>query len=236
MSRNVGKALESAIKEPDNIKRPGGISENARIFDNKIRRNIFSLLTFHPCLGLKDISDILNVSDTTVKWHIGKLVASGFLVERKLGRKRSMWPEGQIDDEDVNIFCVLSSKKTKALFIKIINEPGMTQKEYAQDFEMTHQGLSIMVNKLINIGLVSVMNEGTHTRYYPTRLLAEMSESKYDRTKAFRDFIIEKLRSGGEDPKVIKSSNDRLILEIGQKSEIHVMDIGLDPFSTALEI
>ena len=112
----------------------------------------------------------------------------------------------------------------------------MTQKEYALEFEMTHQGLSIMVNKLVGIGLVSVMSEGTHTRYYPTRLLAEMSESKYDRTKAFRDFIIEKLRLGGESPKVIKSSNDRLILEIGQKAEMYVMEIGLDPFSTALEI
>ncbi len=236
MSKNVGKALESAIKDPDNIKSPGKTSEDARIFENNIRRNIFSLLTFHPCLGMKDISDILNVSDTTVKWHIGKLVASEYLVERKFGHKRSVWPEGQIDDEDVNVFCVLSSKKTKALFIKIIKDPGMTQKEYASDFDMTHQGLSIIVNKLIGIGLVSVMSEGTHTRYYPTRLLAELSESKYDRTKAFRDFIIEKLRSGGENPKIIKSSNDRLILEIGHKTEIHVMDIGLDPFSTALEI
>ncbi len=235
MSQNVGKALESAIKEPETTTRPGGSSEDARAFGNHVRRNIFSLLTFHPCTGINDIAHALGVSNSTVKWHLEKLVASGYLVERHFGRKRAFWPEGQLDDDDIQLFCTLSSNNTRGLFIEIIRTPGLTQKEYSKDFGMTHQGIAMIAAKLENAGLVKVMVEGVHSRYYPTRLLTELSEARYSRTKAFREFIIEKLKKNNEMPKMVKSSGNRLLLEIGPKTDLHIMEIGLDPFMTVLD-
>ena len=235
MGRNVGKALESAIKEPETTTRPGGSSEDARTFGNHVRRSFFSILTFHPCMGINDIADSLEVSNSTVKWHLEKLVASGYLVERHFGRKRAFWPEGQLMDEDIQVFCILSSNNTRRLLINMIRTPGLTQKEYSKEFGMTHQGIATMAAKLESSGLAKVMVEGIHTRYYPTKLLAELSEARYEHTKAFREFIIEKLKKNGEMPKMVKSSGNRLLLEIGPKNDLHIIEIGLDPFMTMLD-
>ena len=235
MSENVGKALESAIKEPETTTRPGGSSEDARIFGNQVRRSVFSILTFHPCMGINDIADALEVSNSTVKWHLEKLVASGYLVERHFGRKRAFWPEGQLKAEDIPVFCTLSSNNTKRLLIDIIRVPGLTQKEYSEEFGMTHQGIATMAARLESAGLIKFMVEGIHTRYYPTRLLAELSETRYKHTKAFREFIIEKLKKNSEMPKIIKSSGNRLLLQIGPKNDLHIIEIGLDPFMSVLD-
>ncbi len=236
MGGNVGKALESAIKEPETSTRPGGSSVDARVFANHVRRNVFSILTFHPCMGMNDIANALEVSTSTVKWHLEKLVASGYLVERHFGRKRAFWPEGQLTDEDVQVFCTLSSNNTRRLLIEIIRTPGLTRKEYSGDFEMTPQGIASMAAKLETMGLVKFMVEGIHTRYYPTRLLAELSEARYTRIRAFREFVIDKLKKNGEMPKIIKSSGNRLLLEIGPKNDLHVMEVGLDPFMSVLDM
>ncbi|MCK4756958.1 MAG: winged helix-turn-helix transcriptional regulator [Thermoplasmata archaeon] len=234
MSKKVGKALESAIKEPEHT-RPGGAVESTRIFGNRVRRDVFSLLTNHPCLGINDISGILAVSNTTVKWHLGKLVSSGYLVERKHGRRRHFWPEGQIDDAESSIFYVLASGNTRLLLMEMIRTPGLTQKEYADGFEMSHQRIAAMASNLVGAGLASTMVEGNHTRYYPTKALVELSGARYDRTKAFKEFIIGKLKKDGERPTIIRSSRERLVLEIGPKGDRHVLEIGLDPFITVVK-
>ena len=164
---------------------------------------------FHPCTGMNNIADALGVSSSTVKWHLEKLVASGYLVERHFGRKRAFWPEGQLEDTDIQIFCILSSNNAKQLLIDIIKSPGQTQKEYSKDFGMTHQGIAMIAARLEASGLIKAMVEGIHTRYYPTRLLTDLSEARYDHSKAFREFVIEKLKNNGEMPKMIKSSGNR---------------------------
>lgn len=100
---------------------------------------------------------------------------------------------------------------------------------------MTHQGIATMAAKLETAGLVKVMVEGIHRRYYPSRLLADLSEARYEHTKAFRDFIIDKLETNNEMPRMVKSSGNRLLLEIGPKNDPHIIEIGLDPFMSVLD-
>ena len=117
----------------------------------------------------------------------------------------------------------------------MIRAPGLTQKEYSEEFGLTHQGIATIATKLEASGLIKIMVEGVHSRYYPTRLLTDLSEARYGHIKAFREFIIEKLKKNGEMPKMIKSSGNHLLLEIGPKNDLHTIEIGLDPFMTMLD-
>ena len=81
-------------------------------------------------------------------------------------------------------------------------------------------------------GLISNVIEGNHIRYYPTKLLSTKSENFYTNSKRFTDFLLKKISDDGENPKIIKKSIDRMILELGPKNNRYVMEIGINPYMT----
>lgn len=56
----------------------------------KTTQKLLDLLENNPSLTRKEMSEILGISENTIKWHLSKLKQQG-IVERKEGRKNGYW-------------------------------------------------------------------------------------------------------------------------------------------------
>ncbi len=234
MDRSVGKALESALKEK------GVVDVNLRlrgrdIFANRHRRDIFSSLTLSPCMTVAEISHRTLIKNNTVGWHIERLVDSGYIVGRHIGKRRVFYPEGLISSEDVSLFHTLNQSSVRILIPLLYGNPGSSQRELAEITGMSHQSISKVMKALVSESLISSVSDGTRVRYYPTNWLSEQSEGFYDSSKRFTSFLLRNLREErGEEPKIIKKTIDRIMLELGTKKGKYTMEIGINPYMTFL--
>lgn len=234
MKRGMAKALEATIKNRDDARTGQGRKVSGRVFSSKARRRIFSILTFHPCLGASSIAKQLGISSNTVLWHLERLAASGFVIERRAGRRRLFWPEGLLDGADIEMFRILADDTSRRMVRSVIETPGIFQREVADKLGLSHQGVSSRAGQLREAGIINTVSEGVHIRYYITTRLMKRSRENYERAKAFKMFTIDRLDAIGEEPEIIRSSQNIVMIEIGPMSDRRVLEIGLDPYISVL--
>ncbi len=234
MSRGVGKALESALKEKD-IPEKTVHRKGIDIFSNRCRRAIFSELTLSPCMNIAEISRRTEIKANTAGWHIERLIKSSYIVERRVGGRRIYFPEGLVPSEDVTLFYTLNQFPVRVLLSLVFGNPGNSQSELSEKSKMSHQSVSKTMIYLVSKELISSVSDGSHIRYYPTKLLSDKSENFYNRSKRYTEFLLKKLKEGGgREPKIVKKSVERIILELGPKRGEYTMEIGINPYMTFL--
>jgi len=226
--------MESALKEDVCTERSA--ERGGRfIFINPCRRDILSILTLVPCQGAAEISRKINVNLNTVMWHIDVLIARGYVLERRFGSRRVFFPEGLISGDEVGLFHAIKRFRSRTVLSDVMDVPGMSGTELVRHTNLSRQTLSKSLRSLERQGLVSAVADGSRNRYYPTNLLAERGEAFYERSKGFADFLLNKIGGeGGESPVIIKKGLDRLIIEIGPRGSRSSMEIGINPYLTAL--
>ena len=234
MGKSLGKALESALKNKNQSALPQG-RPSRLIFSNACRREAFSLASLTPCVCASDIAKALSIKANTASWHLSILKDSGYLVERTLGRRKVFFPEGQITPEEVQIFFVLNKNKEKILISLILASPGLSQNELSRAAGSSHQSISKSAEAMKKTGLVTIVAEGSHVRYFPTSLLIERGKEFYSRSNRFTKFLLKNLEDSGEEPSVVKKSEDKVIIELGPKKARYTMQVGINPYLTSLE-
>jgi predicted transcriptional regulator len=234
MKRGVGKALESALKD----KEPSHESPRkgtVKTFSNRNRRDIFSALTICPCIAPADISYIIGINVNTVIWHVEKLRASGYVIGRDIGSRRVYLPEGLIPAKDVRLFLLLNRQRGGELVSAILENPGSSQGALGNDVGMSHQTVSKVMKEMESLGVVTVVAEGNHVRYYPTNFFADKAEEFYPVSKKFSDYLVRKLRDEeGERPTILKKGLERMILELGPIKSRYTLEVGINPYITIL--
>jgi predicted transcriptional regulator len=232
MAESVGKALETALKDK---KEERGIPKRrvVRTFSNRNRRSIFSALTMSPCIGAADISRLTGIGFNTVVWHLGKLKGAGYVIERGAGVRCVYLPEGLVPAQSIALFSLLNHQKGGLILSLAVERPGNSQGELAYMSGTTNHTVSKVMKALEALGVVSVVTEGNHVRYYPTKYLADMAEVFYSDSKRFSDYLVRKLADEeGENPKVLKKGVDRMMLELGPKGSRYVLEVGINPYVT----
>ena len=232
MPKSVGKALESAIKDKEDrretVQKRGG-----KTFSNKNRRDIYSSLTLAPGMGATEISHRTLIKTNTVIWHLDRLKSAGYVVERGVGGKRVFLPEGLVPAEDIALFALLNRHQTGLLLSLALGNPGCSQSDLSRSSEMGHQSVSKIMKSLESAGIISIVTEGNHVRYYPTKALSEKAENYYPKSKRFGEFLIKRMKViEKENPKIIKKSLDKMIIEFGPKNARTAMEVGLNPYLT----
>jgi predicted transcriptional regulator len=230
MTDSIGKALASAIKEPVAAvadKRGG------HIFQNRHRRDIFSVLTLMPCIGVSRISSECGISQNTVKWHLDRLVDSGYVVKHGSGRLSVFFPEGLITHDQAIIFHSINHPGIGTVFKLVLQTPGMSQSEMTVSTGGKRQTMARSLAELESVGLVTVVADGTHTRFYPTKLLDKSADDFYTQSRKFSEYILRKLESEvGKPTVIVKKGLDRIVVEMGLATERFAMELGINPFLT----
>jgi DNA-binding MarR family transcriptional regulator len=145
------------------------------------------------------------------------------------------FPDGLISHDQATLFQTINHPGHSLVLRKIIEKPGLSQLEIAEQLGKSRQQMAKTLEKLELAGIINLVTDGTHTRYYPTRLLPEKAEEFYRHSKDYSDYLLRKLgQEGGKPPIVIKKGLDRLIVEVGYASERFNLDVGLNPYKTCL--
>ena len=123
----------------------------------------------------------------------------------------------------------------RGLYELIFNNPGCSQRELSENSGMSYGSVSSTMKSLQSMGLISSVSDGSHIRYYPTKLLTEKSDDYYKRSKGFAEFLLNKIQEEtGSEPRIVKKSMERIILELGPKKGKYTLEIGINPYMTFL--
>jgi predicted transcriptional regulator len=232
VSEGIGKALANAIKDG-----AGPIPEKRgrHVFLNSHRRCIFSLLTTSPCMGVVELASKCGLAQNTVVWHLDTLIKSSYVVKHSIGRRRVFFPDGLVSHEQAALFQIINHPGHSLVLREVIERPGLSQLEIADSLGKSRQRVAKTLERLEDAGIVSLVTDGTHTRYYPTTLLPEKADEFYRHSKDFSEYIMKRLaQEGGKPPVLVKKGLDRLNVEIGYASERFNLDVGINPYKTCL--
>ncbi len=231
MSKGVGKALASAIKDEE-IKTAAKKSSR-HIFFNSHRRNIYSALTLTPCIGISQLASRTGIAQNTVGWHLETLIKAGYISENRMGRRRIFFPQGLITDNEFEFFYILNMPRLVDILFKVIEGNGMSQAKVAELTGHSRQTVAKALAELGTANLVTRVADGNNIRYYSTTLLPDRAEEFYQHSKDFSEHIIKKLgHQGGKSPDIIKKGLDRIIIEVGFASGRFTIEVGINPYIT----
>lgn len=231
MSKGVGKALASAIKDDDI--QAAAKKSSRHIFLNLHRRNIYSALTLTPCIGISQLASRTKIAQNTVEWHLGSLIKAGYVTEHRIGRRRIFFPQGLITSDLVEFFYVLNLSRLVEILFKVIEGNGISQAEISEVTGDSRQTVAKALGELENVDLVTRVADGNNIRYYSTTLLPDKAEGFYQHSKDFSEHIIKKLEhEGGKFPEAVKKGLDRIIIEAGFASGRFTIEVGINPYIT----
>ena len=231
MSRGVGKALASAIKDDDT--RIAAKRSRKHIFINPHRRDIYSALTLTPCIGISQLALTTGIAHNSVEWHLGSLIDAGYIIEYRIGRRRIFFPDGLITNDEIEFFHILNLPRLAEILFMVMDRGGISQAGISELTGNSRQTVARALNSLENAELITKVTDGNNIRYYSTTLLPDRAGEYYQHSRDFSNFVIKKLgQEGGKESEIVKGGLDRIIIETGFVSGRFTLEIGINPYIT----
>ena len=198
MSHGFAKAFKKDIgREKDLIDEKWEVFGGKSLLMNKVRQRIFKYLCEFPCGSLSTIAKDLKFSVATISWHLNLMVERELLSEIKSEGHRVFYPSNMVDREAIPILIQLANPRIHDIYVKILDTPGISQKDLGFDLGMSHQSINTFTNRLKKIEIISVVRDGKFIRYYPTQKIDEFINSQRKNLKEFRKWIIKIFKYDG---------------------------------------
>ncbi len=218
----IGRALKSVVElEPHTGSADGTRARPSSPLMNHNRRKVFQHICLHPCSGVEAIASGTCLSRSSVLWHLGHLMDSGY-AEKFQERKAQVYgPAGFIQPGSVRLFSALAKRNCMRVFCSVLSNPGLDIKLLAEGLGLPAGRLRGCVKELAVAGLVIRVMDGRHARYFPTEryedLLSEVrARSKHLIRRLMRKLADEHLRPEIKD---MKRDNAVIVLNIMGKEE-----------------
>lgn len=234
MSRKMGEALKEVVGE--------GLSEREEerkrpesVLMNRNRQKIFQFLCNFPCSHQKRIAGRLGLSDPTVRWHLQKLVRSGYLDSRTVKGKSVYYPAEMIaNDGAIETFFWMGNRDNSLLFLAILEHRGLTIEDLS---ERLKKGRSMIRSGLVNLeklGLIVPITDGRFKRYFPTDAVATIDSRNKKRLRQFKKFLMRKLESDRLNPEIHMSSSREAEIQIKIGKTRTFLMIPPEPLATVI--
>jgi len=207
-------------------------TEAVSLLFNSTRQQILKHLCAHPCDNLTKIAKKTKISLPTAKFHLDKLVESGYVIARLSGKKKVYTLADMVDDSIVEILAVLNEDMINKIYRQINDMPGISQKELCEFVQLSHQGISRYISKMIKLGLIRDLKTGRNVRYFATDLLNELEKSNKKRLRGFKKIILQTLKKEGLKPELIRSTEKELVVTIKLGREVSTLKLHARPFTS----
>jgi|GEM_PF-2281732 len=147
----------------------GGYSklQKDRLLDNKVREQLLDAITHDPGVGATDLARRTDIGWGTVVYHLTVLERNGLVSSLVDGRHRRFFPVGTIDFSRRGQLAVLKNERTKALYLRIAQDPGIIQEALAANVGLTRPAAIWHLQRLEGSGLVGRVRKGRRVHYYP---------------------------------------------------------------------
>ncbi len=199
------------------------------ILMNSSRCATFQYLCLHPCSTVTGIARNLSVSESSVRWHLDKLILDRFVTVKESG-SIIFFPTNMINFDHIDIFRLMAMDKSNAILESIKSKKGVFQNEISKELDLNIRTIMKYTSDLEYYGIIKCASDGKYKRYYITNLMDQLKEYYRKNSKHFKDYIINKTRRDGLCPKIMLSTPEviKLKLEIG--GDIKVLTLPLIPF------
>jgi len=203
-------------------------------FLNPARRRIFEFFCRFPCASPTRAKLTLDMSLSTLRWHMNKLIAKDFLKEKRLGRKIGIYPPALVPGEYCDPLIVINGNMERRIMAFVLKKSGSTQSEIMKRVGESQQNVQSHLKKLEKYDLVKVLKDGRFRRYYPGSVIQELEKAVQRKSKNFKADFFERLKKGGIEPSIRSFSKTGMIVETSVGSEHSAMIIPFTPISSIL--
>ncbi|WP_462271959.1 winged helix-turn-helix transcriptional regulator [Methanohalophilus sp.] len=135
--------------------------------ENPHRNRILHYITENPGSTISDIEKTLEMERSTVRFHLKVLQFNNKINRFKKGKLVLLFKNSyKYTDTEKKIIFFLRNDTGKSILISILHEPGITNQNLTQTFELAKSTVHWHVNDLYNDGLVDFKNEGKYKRCF----------------------------------------------------------------------
>ena len=227
MAQRMGTALLTVIREGESGL--DAVAGEAGLRSQR-RARLFRFFCLHPVAVVAEAARATDMAVGTLRWHGAKLVETGWL--ELCGS--TYYPRGLVDAADLPILEALGAVAARRTLASVFEIPGQSVSELGHAVGLTRQATARFVDDFRSVGLVSAVEDGAFVRVYATRLLAGRREDSGDRVRAFCNDVLRRLNTEGLAPEVLRRTSSEFLLRYGLPGRRVVLNLPIDPFSSAL--
>jgi len=175
---------------------------------NPTRLRIFQSLYNSPCMHVRSLSRAVGVAPPSVLWHLDKLEENGMVRSVAAGRRRVFCPAEMLEPEDVALLSFIGPEKRAAVVRAVTELPAIPQKELLRRSGANGRTLQ----DLVAAGVLDVVKDGRHRRYYASPILIHRREEAERRGRRLRQALLSMLARQGLQPEA--RDTGRGVLEV----------------------
>lgn len=223
----LGSALRRRIGVPV-IPRGGEYpGQRESVLMNPTRLRIFQALYNSPCSHVRGLSRAVGVTPPSVQWHLGKLAEKGMVRSLDMGRRRVFYPADMLDEEDVALLAFLNREKRVAAVRAVSEQPGVPQNQLMRATGCNGHTLRSLVGR----GVLEVVKDGRHRRYYPAAILNRRKEEHERRARKVRQLLLSRLAREGLLPEAADTGRGYLEVKVRLGTSTETLRFSRNPYS-----
>jgi len=227
---NIGDALKKAVEvKPKEEEEDKSRARPSSALMNANRRNIFQHLLKQPCTGIGQIAKALELSRSTISWHLDYLVKSGYVDSHIDKKKKIFCPSGLISRKSIMVFSLLNQPASMSIYRAIVNEPGQNPGMLKDRVDASQSHIFEILKKMLTVGLITSIIDGRHVRYFPTDGYSKIVNEDISSQKEFLRKLIIKMNAEHLRPEVIELKGGGIIIQFVVSSQIAKIEIPYHP-------
>lgn len=200
------------------------------------RQDILEYLCRYPCSRLSKISRDLDLTKSTVKWHLEMLIKKNFISQEIVDGNNVFFPTEMIDENDITVLSLLNNSQVTTLLRAVHANPGISHSSLCKTTCLNSRTITKHSSTLEEFGFLNCIKDGKFKRYYPTELVRKMDDAYRKKTRHFRNILIKALKKDGVNPTIMRSTSYALHVKITAGIEKKVLELNIRPLSSILEV
>ncbi len=129
------------------------------------RRDIYNLIVEYPGLHEREIARRLDISLSTLDYHLHYMEKRGLLVTRKDGRYTRYFAAKKVGIQDKKIISLLRQQTPRQIVLYLLEHPGAIHKDICRAVDKSPSTVSFHLKKLVKAGIAERVSLGRKTAY-----------------------------------------------------------------------
>lgn len=129
------------------------------------RRKIYNLILTYPGLHEREIARKLDMSLSTLDYHLHYLEKREIIVSKKDGRYTRYFVSKRIGAQDKRAISLLRQKTPRNIVLFLLLNPRSLHKEICDEVKKSPSTVSFHLKKLVDAGIVDAISIGRGTAY-----------------------------------------------------------------------
>lgn len=137
------------------------------LFGNQNRKTIFEYVSENPGCSIAEASENLSINRGTVKYHIMKLNTESKITTVKTGKFIRLFQNSGVFNKDEKVIAsYLRNETSRMLLLSIMEHPGITNQDLAENFNLDKSTIHYHLQKFRNSGIILNVTEGKYNKYF----------------------------------------------------------------------